>query len=308
LLGANSFTPRALRLAAAASSLCVASALRYADTDTNEQGHEMRFSYTAVWEDTVRLIRAHGSLAAALAGVFLLLPGLLFGHFLPIPTTSEPADLVPMMMEHYRANAHWMLLSGIVTMAGTLAILLLVFRPSMAVGGAIAASLAILPFYFIANLLTSIALAIGFVLLFVPGLYLLGRLVPLPALMVAENRKNPIDAIRGTWALTKGHGWAVLGLFLLVFLAGFILTAVVGGIINAILHLALPDHLAAFLSLFVSSLLSTILQIVAIFLYAAIYRALSARAEGVGAAADVPVKRGPARITGTSGEGGDSAS
>ena len=48
-------------------------------------------------------------------------------------------------------------------------------------------------------------------------------------------------------------------------------------------------------------------QIVAIFLYAAIYRALSARAQGVGSADDVLVKRGPARITGTSGEGGDGA-
>jgi hypothetical protein len=264
----------------------------------------MRFSYSAIWEDTVALLRAHGSLAAALAGVFLFLPALLVGHFLPMPEPSNPADLVPQTVAHFEANAHWILLSGIVNMAGTLAILLLVFRPgALSVGGAIAAGLGLLIFYLVANFLATIAFLLGLILFIVPGLYLIGRLLPLAPVIVAENRRNPIEALSRTWALTKGHGWAVLGMFLLVFIAGFILTAVIGGIIGAILILALPEHLSAFLNLVVSSVLSAALQVVTIFLYAAIYRALAARAEGAGATEAFAKPRTPARMTGTGTDG-----
>ena len=37
----------------------------------------MKFSYSAVWSDTMRMLRQHGSLLLAVAGVFFLLPGLL---------------------------------------------------------------------------------------------------------------------------------------------------------------------------------------------------------------------------------------
>jgi len=258
----------------------------------------MRFSYTAVWEDTVRLIRAHGSLAAAIAGVFLFLPALVFGHLLPMPTTNDPNQFFPLIIDHIGRNIHWIALTAIAGMTGTIAILLLVFRPGLSVGGAVAAGLALMPFYFVANFLATFVILGGLVLLFVPGLYLIGRLLPLAALLVAENRKNPADAITRTWALTKGHGWAVLGLFVLIFVAGFILVSVVGGIIGTILALALSDNLSFFLNQVVSSLLNTALQVVFIFLYAAVYRALTARTEAVSGADLAKGPRGPARMTG----------
>ena len=39
----------------------------------------MTFSYNAVWEDTGRLLKAHGAQLAAIAGVFIFLPTLLIG-------------------------------------------------------------------------------------------------------------------------------------------------------------------------------------------------------------------------------------
>jgi hypothetical protein len=260
----------------------------------------MRFSYTAIWEDTVRLLRAHASLAVALAGVFLFLPSLLISYLRPMPQTSNPADLLPQLSEYFAGNAHWIILGGILGMAGTLAILMLVFRrPGIAVGAAIVAALSLLPFYFVANLLVSIPVVIGVLLFVVPGLYLLGRLLPIAPVMVAEERRGPVGAIGRTWALTRGHGWAVLGLFLLVFIAGFILTSVAGGLLILILNLALPRDLASFVGLIVSTATSTALQVVLIFLYAAIYRALSARAEAVGSAEVLAAPSGIARTTGT---------
>ena len=246
----------------------------------------MRFSYTGAWEDAVRLMRSHASLAAALAGVFLFLPGLLVAHFLPMPQASDPQDMLRLATEHFTNNAHWMLLSGIVGMAGTLAILFLIFRaPAITVGGAIAAALALLPFYFVANLLTAIPILLGVLLFVLPGLYLLGRLLPLAPVMVAEHLRSPLTAVGRTWTLTKGRGWAVTGLFLLVFVAGFILSSVVAGIITVIIRLALNEGLADFLGLIISTAASTILQLVMIFLYAAVYRALAGTASVAGAQA-----------------------
>jgi hypothetical protein len=240
----------------------------------------MRFSYSAIWEDTVRLLRAHASLAVALAGVFLFLPALLVSYLLPMPQSSDPNEMARQFTEYFTANAGWILLSGICGMAGTLSILMLVFRsPGIAVGGAIAAALALLPFYFLANLIASIPIIIGVLLLVVPGLYLLGRFLPIAPVMVAEGQRNPLTALGRSWALTRRHGWAVLGLFLLVFVAGFILSSVVGGIIVVIVRVLVSGDLARLLSLIVSTAGSTILQVVLIFLYAAIYRALAARAD-----------------------------
>lgn len=246
----------------------------------------MQISYSAIWEDTVRLIRAHASLAIALAGVFLFLPGLLVGHFLPTPQATEADESIRQLGEHFRNNFHWLLLNGLLSMAGTLAILFLVLRGgATSVGTAIAAGFTLLIPYFIAAILTGIPIAIGFLLLIVPGLYLLGRFVPLAPTMVAEGIRNPLTAIGRTWRLTAGHGWAITGLFILVAVAGFILASVVAGIIAVILRIALPDDLSSFLGMVVSTAVMTALQVVIIFLYAAIYRRLAGRPAAAATAA-----------------------
>lgn len=255
----------------------------------------MRISYSAIWEDTVRLIRGHASLAAALAGVFLFLPALLIGHFLPMPQTGDPNELFRLLGEHFAANFHWMMLSAILSMAGTLAILFLIFRGGgTSVGAAIAAGFALLLPYFLAVVLTGVPIAVGLTLFVVPGLYLMGRFLPLGPVMVAEGERNPISAIGRTWRLTKGHGWAITGVFLLVFVAGFVLASVIGAIIGLILYLALPEGLAAFIGLIVSTATSTALQVVMIFLYSAIYRTLAGRPAA--AESIPPAATGPATV------------
>ena len=248
----------------------------------------MKISYSGIWEDTVRLIRSHASLAAALAGVFLFLPALLIGHFLPMPQASEPNELIRQVIEHFRSNLHWMLLSTLLSAAGTLAILILIFRGAgTSVGAAIAAAFGLLLPYFLALVLTGIPIAIGFMLFLIPGLYLVARFLPLGPVFVAEGERNPLSAIARTWHLTKGHGWAIAGLVVLIFVAGFVLMTVIGGIIGLVLHLALPEGLATFLGLVVSTLTSSALQVVMIFLSAAIYRAIAARpAAATASAAD----------------------
>jgi hypothetical protein len=245
----------------------------------------MKFSYSAIWADVMALLKRHGALVAAIAGVFLFLPALLLGYFAPLPPAEEGRNMIEAITAHYRENAHWFLLISFVSMIGTLGIMYLVFRPNVTVGGAIAAGAAMFPFYFIASFLASFLIGIGLLLFLVPGIYLFGRLAPLAAVMAAENLRNPIEALRRTWAVTRGKGWAVIGIFLLVGLAGAVLVSVATSILGIIIALALPRELAHFLNLLISTSATTALQVVLILLYAAVYRALVAGA-GQAPAAD----------------------
>lgn len=242
----------------------------------------MKFSYSAAWNDAVQMLRRNSSLLLALAGVFFFLPALLVGHFIPQPEGSETIEAMAADLRIYISeNWHWLLLANIVNMIGTIAIYLLLFGPrDRTVGSAIAGALPILPFYFIMSIIAFVTVGFGFVWLVLPGIYLLGRLVVSGPVMVAENRRNPIDAIRGSWARTKGKGWAVAGLVVLVFVAGYLLFFAVTAVLGSIfLLVGGKEGLGGLLVLILQSACTAILSTVLIVLFAAIYRSLSAPSE-----------------------------
>jgi hypothetical protein len=253
--------------------------------ETSKRGKDMKFSYSAVWEDTLGLLRAHTSLIAALAGVFLFLPSLLVAYFLPQPQPEDFSRYGELLVEYISANWHWLLLETLANMVGALAIMLLILaRGGTTVGGAIAAALAILPFYFLAGILSGLIIGIGCVLLIVPGLYLLGRLLPLGPVMVAEQRRNPIDAIRRTFEVTRGNGWAVFGLLLLVAIPALIASAVANMLLGLVFRLVAGGEVGRLLSLIVTSATGAAVAALLTVLYAAIYRRLTAEPASAAAA------------------------
>lgn len=241
----------------------------------------MKFSYSAVWAEVMALLRAHASLIATVAGVFIFLPGLLVAYFLPQPETQDFSRIGEMWVDYMRLNWHWLVLNSLVNMVGAIAILLLLFARGITVGGAIAAAVMLLPFYFLTSLLSGIALAFGFILLIVPGLYLLGRLGPVNAVVVAENRRNPIDALGRCFALTKGHGWAVLGLILLVAIAAAIVIGVATALLGILFVLVAGQDLGGTLVLIVKTAGNALLVTLLLVLNAAIYRQLSGSTESL---------------------------
>jgi hypothetical protein len=58
--------------------------------------------------------------------------------------------------------------------------------------------------FFIAGLLTGLAMILGFVLLILPGIYLSARWTMVDAVVVAENR-GATEAMRRSWEATKGN-------------------------------------------------------------------------------------------------------
>ena len=99
---------------------------------------------------------------------------------------------------------------------------------------------------FIAGLLTGLGIALGFVALIVPGLFLLTRWVLVTPAVVLE-RLPATDAMRRSWELVRGHGWPVFGVILI--------TMIIAGIAQSI-ALALFGFLPEFLQDWVGGLVA----------------------------------------------------
>ena len=98
------------------------------------------------------------------------------------------------------------------------------------------------------SLLTGIGVGVGLLLLVVPGLVLFTRWsLAVPAVML--DGRSPLDAMRRSRELVRGHGWAVFAVFSTVTLAAF-------GVSLA-LELLLVHAIGLWLSLTVASALTT---------------------------------------------------
>jgi uncharacterized membrane protein len=68
-----------------------------------------------------------------------------------------------------------------------------------------------------ASLLTGIIVVIGFILLIVPGIFAM-IVFAFTTYLVIDRNLGPIEALKESARLTKGHRWLLLGLFFLVLL------------------------------------------------------------------------------------------
>ena len=237
-----------------------------------------KFTQNEVWADALRLTRTHWPALIAIAGVFVFLPTLLVNHFFPMgepPAGDDLRAFVRFFLEHYRDNALPIVAQSFVVMIGSAAMLRLVFARGGTVGGALVYGIILLPAYSILIVIMNLGVGFGLALLIVPGLYLWGRLVPAGPAMVAEDRRNPIDALGRGFALTKGHGWLVIGLYLLVVIPGGILMLVISQLSGIAFVLIAGEQLRILLEMIVLCALQAVLTTLLTMLSAAVYRALA---------------------------------
>jgi hypothetical protein len=71
------------------------------------------------------------------------------------------------------------------------------------------------------NILSTLAILVGFVLLVLPGLYLSARWMVASAALLAED-SSVSDALGKSWAVTKPSLWAIAGLLLVIFVPAFV--------------------------------------------------------------------------------------
>lgn len=239
----------------------------------------MKFSYSAIWADAVAAIRAHAPLLVAVAGVFLFFPSLLTEYLAPQPE-GEPS--LATMMQYFRENRWLLLMVSTIGFVGNLTILILVLddgRPT--VGSSIQRAFGLLPTYFFASILSGLIMIAGLVALIIPGLYLAGRLSSVGPAIVAEPGLGAVQAIKRSFALSKGRGWAILGLILIVVLTFYVVriaVIVVLGSLFLLIDKAGGGGVGAFLLVTLDAALGAAFATVLVVLIAAIYRRLASAA------------------------------
>lgn len=98
-----------------------------------------------------------------------------------------------------------------------------------------------LPALIVAGVLAGLGIALGLLLLIVPGLYLLTRWALVVPVVVLEGRRAG-EAFGRSWELVKGNGWSVFGLVLLTFVGVAIANQVI-----VTLFRWLPDFFATWI-------------------------------------------------------------
>ncbi len=239
-----------------------------------------RLSYDAAWADVVAMFRANRALLATVAGSFLFLPGLARLLWAPMTTLPTPdAEGIALINAYLRDNLGLLFVTQLAIWLGTAALLLLLIdRGKSTVGEAIKSAATLLLGFIVIDWLAQFAVFFAGLFLFVlPGIYLLGRLSVAGPALVAERIANPLTALQRSFDLTRGNGWRVAGLVLLVwsvaFICGFALTAVLGSLVQLIL----PDEPATAVVATLQAAVGAGTSLALILLAAALYRQLNAK-------------------------------
>ncbi|WP_170004279.1 glycerophosphoryl diester phosphodiesterase membrane domain-containing protein [Pseudopontixanthobacter vadosimaris] len=266
----------------------------------------MTFDMSRTWTEALGLTRANFQILAIIAGVFLLLPGILFYVAAPdLAAMSAPgADaeaISAAIAEQAGPIVTFGLLSFILGQIAYMAMVALMGGDRPTVAQALKLAARRLPTLVAAFLIFIIGLVLIFTIvgliaaLFAPresaGLnlllailialisaYVVTRLsLTLPAI-VLEGERNPLRALAASWRLTRPHVWKILAFYILLVIPYMVLSIVLGFIFGLPLALAGPD-IATFGLGLVNGLLGALVGVVFSGILVSIYGQLAGRAD-----------------------------
>jgi hypothetical protein len=148
---------------------------------------------------------------------------------------------------------------------------------------------------FVVGVLAGIAIAIGLLLLIVPGLYLITIWAVVVPVIVIE-RAGIFDSFGRSRRLVHGSGWQVFGVIVVIFLISIIFRAIVTAIIGGVSDESFAGYAIA--DLIVNVLLVPLSALAATVMYLELRRTKGeALPEEGGAAAPLPAQEGPPAAT-----------
>ncbi len=135
-------------------------------------------------------------------------------------------------------------------------------RRDQTIGGLFRSAGAVVATLIVVGILAGIAIAIGFVLLIVPGLFLLTIWAVIIPVVVIE-RTGVFDAFGRSRELVKGSGWQVFGVLVLLVLGAFIvqvlIAAILGEIFDSIFGFALGVLITSLLIMPLTALAASVI-------------------------------------------------
>lgn len=235
-------------------------------------------SYDATWNDLAGMARANASVLTVMAGVFFLLPNFAQAIWAPPPQIKAlDWNGIKQLNEYFVANFPVLLLCQIPVWLGTAALLtLLLDSRRLSVGESLRAAAALLIAVVVLNWLTQLAVFAGMLALVLPGLYLLGRLSVAAPAQMAERLVNPVTPMRRSFDLTRGNGWRIAALVVLITLVAAVAGSAIGSVMGVLIGVSLPDALAVPIDALLRAVLSAATALLMVLLSAALYRQLTA--------------------------------
>jgi len=230
----------------------------------------MAFNMNRTWSQATALVRANFQLLALIAGVFMLLPGVVIYMAMPdlfsqMTLAEDPEQISALLASMAGPLTLFFLITFVLQMIGYGAMVALMgdARPTVAealkrgarslptlIGSALLVFLVYMILSFVLGLvlvlLTGLVGAVGgqavtvmvtFVLLLglaLIVLYVMTRLSLTLAVVVLEGRFNPVTALIRSWQLTKPHAWNIFAFYVLLVIAYVVISVLLMGVLGVI--------------------------------------------------------------------------
>jgi hypothetical protein len=255
----------------------------------------MKLDSNRAWKHASRNVSRNRDALLAVAGVFFLLPQLALGLFFPQPepTVGMNEQQIIQLAQAYYASALPAMIPLLICQAlGTLSLLSLLRHATQpTVGEALRLGVSGLPTYFGAQILLGLAggllislLAVsGIAALAVAGLLLVVLLAAVVVLRVSlsgavvaiEGERNPVRALRRSWALTAGNAWRLLGFYALFLVAILVILMIVSLIIGIPLQMMASPAVTEIGTALVSSTLNALMAMYLVAVIEAVHHQLA---------------------------------
>lgn len=237
----------------------------------------MKFDASTAWTDAMAMLRGQREILLTLTGFFILLPLLMVTTLRPFDATAQTFEQI---FEQYQAwandNLAWLLLVLVLAAIGRLTMLILLLAPERpTVAEALRASVTLLPLLLITDFLSFVPFALGMTLFVIPGLYIAGRLLMVEVALVAQRLRNPIAPLAASWRTSRGNGWRIALMLLILFIAAQLLQTAIGLTLGVVLTLIGGQETGNFALLLVSATANAALQLVILLVAVAGWRQLA---------------------------------
>lgn len=236
-----------------------------------------QFDMSSAWNDAVVLLRADAALTSALAGALVMLPALAFALIGPVPAEPPVGADWSQIMEITRAElsrmAPLILLMSLLGWIAGLAIMRLWLAPTgISVSEALTFALGLLPGLILLFIIQMAGLTLAAFAFIVPAFYLAGRWAAVLPTLAAGETRSPVQALMISWAITRGNGWRIALMLVLVQLVIFIVSLLVEGISGAF---GARGSIGFALASVINSTVTAAAALVGFAVSAAVYRQLS---------------------------------
>jgi len=193
-----------------------------------------QFDMSSAWDDVMQLLRWEPALTLPVVGILVVLPALVFAILGPVPIEPSAEANLAVVVDTLRADlaraAPYLLVMALSSSLAAVAVMRLWLAPGgTSVGEVLAFAVGLMPTLIVVFIIQAVALGLAFMVLVLPALYLGGRLAPVLAVLAAGETRSPIDALKLSWAMTRGNGWRIALMLILVQLVVAIITIMVDG-------------------------------------------------------------------------------